>query len=172
MGQTAVTGKGLAPLQGKPITRLGIGTTGAAVLEDLTDAARTFPGVRFLQLPRFASLPADTLPSVARLFPELEKLATPDVKMADTSWSGLSAMPKLTVLTLDGSDISDAAVSSLQQMKKLESLDVSNSKLTDAALPQLAKIKGLKYLNTRNTAITEPALVAFRKQRPDVRVDK
>lgn len=172
VSQTAVTGKGLAPLQGKPITRLGVGTTGVAILEDLTDAARLFPGVRFLQVPRFASVPAETIPTIARLFPELEKLATPDVKMADASWSGLSAMSKLTVLTLDGSDISDAAVSSLQQMKKLESLDVSNSKLTDAALPQIAKIKGLKYLDTRNTAITEPALAAFRKQRPDVRVDK
>jgi len=64
----------------------------------------------------------------------------------------------------------DKGLAALRELTNVMSLSVHDAPLTEPALTHVAALRGLQSLDIQSTPFTSAALVAFRKQRPDVRV--
>ena len=86
----------------------------------------------------------------------------------------LTALPALEELRIVNCPaITDASLSALPTLKKLSKLTLGkNPGVTDAIFVQCKGLKKLKDLSLKDTALSDAALAAFKKQRPDVKVER
>jgi hypothetical protein len=69
--------------------------------------------------------------------------------------------------------ITDAAVEHLKPARKLKTLNLEgNQNISDACLKHLEGIKALQTLHLRGAQVTDIGVAAFKKARPDVRVER
>ncbi len=64
----------------------------------------------------------------------------------------------------------DKGLATLRELTNVVSLSLRDAPLTDTALSHIAALRGLQSLDIQSTPFATTALLAFRKQRPEVRV--
>lgn len=94
--------------------------------------------------------------------------------MKPEDYALFAALPALESLTFnDNSVITDAAVEHLKPARKLKTLNLEgNQNISDACLKHLEGIKSLQTLHLRGAQVTDIGVAAFKKARPDVRVER
>ncbi len=114
----------------------------------------------------------DIAPSIADAFPNLTRLLISYEVNTPEDFAALAHFKKLEVIS-DYGTISDAAWPGLLELRSLLNFghDTSTTPLPDAAFPVLAQLKKLKTLGLGEAAPSETALRAFKKLRPDVKVE-
>lgn len=170
---TAVSGTGLSALKECPLVNLGCGRTTAEMLVVITEVASIFPDLRELRLPRESIPTAEDWAGFAQAIPGLTRIEVDSHKWADDSCIGLDVFPELESLHLRYAPVTDAGVEHIAKSKNLRILAIPDAKITDTALVTLANLKKLKTLTLPKTGngITDAGIAAFKKARPDVKVE-
>jgi Leucine Rich repeat len=85
-----------------------------------------------------------------------------------------AAMPALENLVFnEGISVTDAALEHLKGAKKLKHLNLEGNKnITDAALKHIEAIKTLQLVTLRRCNVTDAGVAAFKKARPEVKVER
>lgn len=94
--------------------------------------------------------------------------------MQPADYALFAALPALESLHFtDNTVITDDALRHLQPARKLKTLNLEGNKnISDAALKHIEGIKSLQTLVLRGSTVTDPGVAAFKKARPDVKVEK
>jgi len=92
------------------------------------------------------------LPAIAELAPDADEGPAKSLRI-DRSWRG-----------------GDNGLAALRELTNVASLSLHEAPLTDTALTHIAALRGLQSLDIQSTPFSTAALVAFRKQRPEVRI--
>ncbi len=94
--------------------------------------------------------------------------------MKPEDYALFAAFPLLENLIFnDNTVITDAAFEYLKTARKLKYLNLEGNKnITDAALKHIEAIKPLQLLTSRGSNVTDLGLAAFKKARPEVKVEK
>jgi hypothetical protein len=93
------------------------------------------------------------------------------VPMDDKELSVLGSMENLKRADLSYTKATDVLASTLTKMQRLEYLNLVGTQFTDKGLIELALIKNLKQVYGWKSGMTQSGVDAFKKVRPDVKVD-
>lgn len=146
INSTKITPAGLAATPMPQIEHLGANKLSGRPLREIAPIiAPAFPNVFVIQI----SYDVEAAEDIAALA-HFKKLKGLDLygSVANAAWAGLAELQTLAGMTYDWA-----------------------SPLPDEALPVLAGLKKLKRLTIKNGTPSETSLAAFKKQRPDVKVE-
>mgnify|MGYP000290615098 FL=1 len=76
----------------------------------------------------------------------------------------------METLIVYGTSLDDESVAELSPCLRLRRLHLENTLVTDASLPVLQSL-GLTELTLRNTKLSPAAIAAFKKARPECKID-
>lgn len=142
--------------------------------EALEVIASTLPNLENLQVGYGATCGARGLQALTTLT-KLKSLGWNSKGMMKPEDHALfAAMPALENLVFnEGISVTDAALEHLKGAKKLKFLNLAENKnITDAALKPIEAIKSLQLLTLRGTNVTDAGVAAFKKARPEVKVER
>lgn len=172
-GVTQVTAQGLEHLKGIDLDQFGFGKSNESLTSDLPRAGKLFPNVTYFLLPRNLSYGAQDIALLGRTFPKLNNILTYSLDFGDDACAGLVEVPGLTNLSIiNAGKITDAGLASIAKLKSLQSLTLQGCQMTDRGLELFLGRKSLKNLFIHSAPVTDAGLAAFKKERPDVRVEK
>ena len=188
----AVTGNGLAPLQGKTrmkgllLTRTAVGDEGMVHVRSLVnlevlDLGMTpvsnkglqhlSPLTKLRQLTFWGNKIEDSGLMHLRGMTNLETLDLGGAPITSAGLANLDAFTQLRSLGLRGSQITDAGLSHLHKSADLRRLDLFNTRVTDASVDVLSRWKHLETLYIGETDITEQGVMALRSALPGCRIE-
>lgn len=133
--------------------------------------AAPMPKITNLAGNNLAKLPLSKLaPQLALIFPNVESFLHSHFANTAEDLSALAHFKKLKKFTNAGT-IQDIAWPGLLELRDLAVFQVYSNPISDATWQMLAKIKKLKVVRYGNKPTNETALAAFKKQRPDVKLE-
>ncbi len=131
----------------------------------------SMPKITNLAANNLAKLPMSELaPQFAVIFPNVESFSHSHLAGTPKDLSALAHFKKLKKFTNVGM-IQDAALPGLLELRELAVFQVISNPISDATWETLAKLKKLKVVRYGNKPPNETAFAAFKKQRPDVKVE-
>jgi len=167
----AVTIEGLQALKNLPITRLGFGSNMNDVTAGIAEAARLFPKLEDLALPRDVSPTPDDWAIIGKALPKLKRVFIRGDKFGDSSCTGIASLQELVSIEIFSGAVTGEGISRFSGLKKLAALFLNGTKVADDVLPVLTKMKNLKKVTLPKSTISAAALADFKRQRPDLKVD-
>ncbi|MBL9178036.1 MAG: protein kinase [Verrucomicrobiaceae bacterium] len=168
---TRITDACLPAIHGmKQIRRLSINST---KITPAGLAATPMPHIEFLGVNKLSGRPLrEIAPVIAPAFPNVFVVQISYEVEAAEDIAALAHFKKLKGLDVYGS-VANAAWAGLAELRDLAGMTYDwASPLPDEALPVLAGLKKLKRLTLRGGIPSDAALAAFKKQRPDVKVEQ
>lgn len=103
--------------------------------------------------------------------PRLEAVYVSYTDITDRALAALARIPTIQGIGCGANDITDAGLEHLTGLKRLGYLDVNTSKrITDRAFEHIDRMENLRQLHVAWTSVTPEAVEAFKKRRPDCRV--
>jgi hypothetical protein len=134
-------------------------------------AGMPMPKITKLAANGMANLPLSELSaSLAAIFPNVEVFSLSYFANTPEDVASLAHYKKLKVLANAGV-IKDEALPGLLDLRELEAYQVYFNEISPDTWQTLAKLKKLKRIKFGNKPPNEAALAAFKKQRPDVKVE-
>jgi hypothetical protein len=136
-------------------------------------------GFEGVTLPKITSMGANSLaklslgellPKLAPHFPSMTRYMHSYGANTPEDLAALAHFKKLNHFTLTGS-VKDEAWSGLQELRELESFRTYSNEMSPALWQTLEKLKKLKHVQYGSKPPDAAALAAFKKQRPDVKVE-
>ena len=106
------------------------------------------------------------------VFSDLEELSLIGARITDNGLARLKGLPRLAAVGVAWTDIGDQGIEHLSEIESLKLLDLNHTKITDASFENLLKLRQLSTLFIEGTAVSESAVQAFKRKRPDCRVQK
>ena len=100
----------------------------------------------------------------------LEDLDLHGTAIRDESVAHLRGLRALRRLDVQGTNLSDEAVATLAGLGNLESLNLYRTRISNDGLERLGRLPKLREIDVRYTRVTAAGFEAFRKARPDVRI--
>lgn len=129
------------------------------------------PKINRLAANGLANLPLSKLsPEFAAIFPNVEVFSLSYFANTPEDVASLAHYKKLRVLANAGV-IKDEALPGMLELRGLESYHAYLNEISPATWQTLAKMKKLKNIKTGNKPPDPAALAAFKKERPDVKVE-
>ncbi|MFZ1527819.1 MAG: c-type cytochrome domain-containing protein [Ferruginibacter sp.] len=92
-------------------------------------------------------------------------------KLADSNFSGISALTELRRLSIDNSSVTDNGMQFLDKLSQLQYLNLSGTHISGKGLESLRSLKNLKQLYLYNTAIGPADATALKKVFPKTLID-
>jgi len=103
--------------------------------------------------------------------PRLEAVFVSYTDITDRALVALSKIPTIQGIGCGANNITDSGLEPLTGLKRLGYLDVNTSKqITDRAFEYIDRMENLRQLNVAWTSMTPEAVEAFKRRRPDCRV--
>lgn len=103
--------------------------------------------------------------------PRLEAVYVSYTDITDRALAALARIPTIQGIGCGANDITDAGLEHLTGLKRLGYLDVNTSKrITDRVFEHIDRMENLRQLHVAWTSVTPEAVEAFKKRRPECRV--
>jgi Leucine-rich repeat (LRR) protein len=195
-GLSSVTDAALPFLRSLPklemlyINRTSITPAGLASAKMLGIKALAFNEISNLPMRQTASVVAPAFPNVHRInssfeinsaediaalasFPKLDSIFNLGTIKTE-ALAGLAELPKLALLNYSyAQHVTDDDLRQIvSSTKSIATLELSECNITDTGLLLLKDMKKLKRIQFKSNAVTDAGVAAFKKERPDVKVDK
>ena len=103
--------------------------------------------------------------------PNLNRLTTPQSSFSDEGMKYIGQLTGLEYLSIENTFLTDDGLVHLSKLRRLSFLNLSENAVTDAGLHHLKQLEGLRVVNVTDTFVSPDGAAAFRKVRPDVRID-
>ncbi len=134
-------------------------------------AGVVMPKIKTLGANELAKLPlSEIAPKMAIVFPNVESFAFSHIANTPEDLAALAHYKKLKRLTVAGT-IKDEALAGLLELRELGVFQTYSGEISPTAWQTLAKLKKLKAVRYGTKPPNEAALAAFKKERPDVKVE-
>ena len=117
--------------------------------------------------------PVETFRAICSI-PNLTRLmCSQNNKLVSEDFKAVEKIKNLEILELKGmNSVDDSVLPTIVALKGLKELDLFNTKVTDALFDAVKGMRKLKSLRISGTQVSAAGLAAFKKERPDMKVDK
>jgi serine/threonine protein kinase len=103
--------------------------------------------------------------------PRLESVYVAYTDITDRALTALARRPTIEGIGCGANNITDAGLEPLTGLKRLGFLDLNTTKqITDRAFDHLDRMENLRQLNVAGTSVSPEAVEAFKRRRPECRV--
>ena len=168
---TAMTVEGVKALKLPNLTSFAFNMLdGRPLRETAPVLAPAFPKVATLEI----SYDVETAEDLAALtaFPKFDNLHSYG-NISVEAMSGLAACTKLVTFDSPSAQkFTDEHLRGLAASKSVERILMANSEITDSGLMLVVPMKKLNYVMIKSPALSDAGVAAFKKERPDVKIER